>query len=88
MECLREMPAFPRGHAAAPWLPEAERLYAGARPRRDPSGCLRCPHRDAPLEGLPVRRGRGGVPEHRECIHGLRWAADPPEAGPHLLSGL
>jgi len=70
MRCLRAMPPFPRGHSAAPWLPLAESLYAGARAARGADGCLRCPHRQTALDDLPTRGGSDRP--HRECIHGLR----------------
>lgn len=73
MECLREMPTFPRGHGAVPWLPLAESLYAGKVAMRSSDGCLRCPHRQTALDNLPLR---GGSTPHRECIHGLRIDAN------------
>lgn len=72
LPCLREMPAFPRGHAAAPWLATAEAAYAGRPADRLPDGCAACPHRATRLGSLPWREGTPGTPRHRECIHGLR----------------
>lgn len=71
LECLREMPDFPRGHESAPWLPLAEEMYAGDAVRLE-RGCVTCPHRGTRLDSLPWRE-RPGLPIHRECIHGLRW---------------
>jgi hypothetical protein len=73
MECLREMPPFPRGHSAAPWVELADALYAGSRAERDARGCLRCPHRGTALDDLPERKR---TRPHRECIHGLRIGID------------
>lgn len=69
--CRRALPAYPRD--LAPWLPVLEVAYADCR--LTPG--LVCPHRGAPLAGLPVEDGLVTCP-----LHGLRWNVATGELAP------
>lgn len=66
LECLREMPPFPRGHEAAPWVGTLEEAHRWCR---SVGGV--CPH--AGTDGRSFPRAADGS---WECIHGLRWRRD------------
>ena len=60
--CRRPMLEYPR--ARAHWIRSLEAAFESAEVRES----LICPHRGAPLQGLPVREGCVTCP-----LHGLRW---------------
>jgi hypothetical protein len=60
--CMRPMPIYPT--RLAPWLGKLQDAYRDHRLKDD----LICPHKGAPLKGLPVRDGCVTCP-----LHGLRW---------------
>jgi hypothetical protein len=68
-KCIRQMPEFPMFRSDGAPTQQARRIHRACQGMRLKPGCMVCPHKGMPLNGLPVD-GEGRV----VCPgHGMRW---------------